>query len=526
MFKRFTEMISNMGTASLGSGSLKRVRLTNQLAVISLLITVIFIGLLDYWGLNMALYIDLTGLLVYTSVLLFSYINKHRLARWTFIVGLFFHIFALSLSYGESSQIHLLFIPFAAVPLVLIDIRNKTQIIILLFLALTSFILLYLLNFSISSYRIPPDKIIILRFSFILIAAFCQVVIVYSIISNYERSEANLGKSNAILEYQFETMFNNSFDALFLVDWRERRIIKANQRAVEMFEMERPEDFYSTYGLDLHKDPFTLQQTEEMRSQLMTNGYYEKEVLYATKKGNEFWGALAIRLVTIGGRVYQSVRVTDISAKKKNEDLIKNALKEKEILLAEIHHRVKNNLAVISGLIGLQANQVEDEGSRQLFEESRDRIHSMALIHDKLYQHETFAHINYEAYITSLLEHIQNSYHSTETAITYTVTCNNIFLDMQYAVPCGLIMNEMISNANKHAFKGRSKGEIKIVCTKMGGKFTMMVSDDGVGYDMDEYLKNSTSLGITLIQALVDQVGGFMTFKNENGTSYYISFEV
>jgi two-component sensor histidine kinase len=264
---------------------------------------------------------------------------------------------------------------------------------------------------------------------------------------------------------------------------------------------------------------------EAIRTILFEKGLYEGEILYSTNLGKEFWGALAIRLIYIGGKPFQSIRVTDISERKKAEQYTKSSLQEKEILLAEIHHRVKNNMAVISGLIGLQSSYVQDEKAKELFEESRNRIHSMALIHDKLYQHETFAKIEFCAYINDLVDYIKSSYNSTETDVVFNVTCNDIFLNIQQAVPCGLILNELISNAFKHAFKDRREGEVKIVCTKMGGKFTMMVSDDGCGYDVEAKLRASSTLGLTLINALVDQLSGTVKTTNHKGTAYYISFE-
>jgi PAS domain S-box-containing protein len=436
-------------------------------------------------------------------------------------------MFMLSLSFGLQSQVQLLYIPVAALPVVLFRLKNIRSIIVLTLFTITLFVSLYTFNFN--EYfliPIPPDYYPSLRFIFNVTAIVCEVVVIYAIVSNYDSSEKKLDKTNELLQYQFQSMFDNSFDALFLVDWKKRKIVKANKRAVQLFEMEKESDFFDHYGLDFHYDELPQQELEKMRSDLVTKSTYESEVKYRTNLGNVFWGALAIRLISIGGNSYQSVRVTDITSQKKAEQYTKNALNEKELLLAEIHHRVKNNMAVISGLIGLQSSYVEDQKAKELFEESRNRIHSMALIHDKLYQHETFAKIDFNAYINDLINFIQSSYNDSKTDISFKITCNDIFLDIKYAVPCGLILNELISNAYKHAFKGKSNGEIQIVCTKMGDKFTLMVADNGVGYDAEAALKKSNSLGLTLINALTEQVNGVLKTTHHNGTAYYISFEV
>jgi two-component sensor histidine kinase len=286
------------------------------------------------------------------------------------------------------------------------------------------------------------------------------------------------------------------------------------------------EQLVGRFGLDLHKNYPSEKERAEMRLAIAGTGTYQSEVLYKTGKGNEFWGSLALREISIRGSKFHIVRVTDITAQHESNEKVKSALHEKEVLLAEIHHRVKNNLAVVSGLLGLQATYVKDEQARSLFEESRSRIHSMAIIHDKLYQHETFATIDFSSYINDLVSHIKKLYNNIGTKVSFEIVCNDIYLDIKNAVPCGLILNELISNSFKHAFPGREEGLVKIVCTRMGERFTMMVSDDGVGYDMDKALQNPTSLGLTLISALAGQVNGNLKTTFHQGTAFYLSFEV
>jgi PAS domain S-box-containing protein len=527
MLKKAWDTISNIGLQNTtGISVAKRIKLTNQLVTVAFTFTLIYSIVFFSWDLPNAVKIEMSGLLTYFFVLCLAYMKLHHLARFLFITGLYIHLFALCLCLGERSQMHLLFIPAAAIPLVLFDLKQIRTICFLVIIAICTFTILYLLNFSSSfSVILPPELLVKMRVIFNVTAILAEVFVIYFFITNFERSEKKLDESNELLQQQLQAIFENSFDALFLVDWRKRKIIKANQRAMDLFCMDSEDEFHDLYGLDLHKEMPSDSELKMMRNLLNIHGFYEGEVLYKTKKGTEFWGALVIKLVLIGNEKYQSVRITDITLEKKTKAHVEASLLEKEILLSEIHHRVKNNMAVISGLLGLQSSYVKDEHSRSLFEESRNRIHSMALIHDKLYQHETFARIDFNAYCNDLINYISSSYNPTDAKINCSVSCKEIFVDIKNAVPCGLILNELISNAYKHAFRGRTEGEIKIVCTKMGGKFTMMVSDNGIGFDAEKILEQPDSLGITLITALTAQVNGTIKSTNKNGTSFYISFE-
>jgi len=528
MLKRSWLFISNLGIdASVDPLEHKRIKLSNQLIFYSILLTFVFIGVYAVLGFRKVNAVELQALTVYAVLLLTSGRGYYNVTRFFFIVMLNLHMFLLALCFGIDSQVQLLFIPVAAVPIVLYNRRELRLLFFGTFLSIAFFCALYTFAHSVTGLRenVDPAALPMMRFLFNFTAIICEVIVLFSIISGYDRTERRLDENNELLQQQFQSIFENSFDALFLVDWKKRLIIKANKRAKELFEMDSEEEFYTMFGPDLHAELPTEAELDKMRNALNTIGFYEGEICYKTKKGNRFWGAIAIKAVVIGKEKYQSVRVTDITVDKQAKAHVEASLHEKEILLSEIHHRVKNNMAVISGLLGLQSSYVEDHALKSLFEESRNRIHSMALIHDKLYQHETFARIDFNAYCNDLINYIRGSYDTGKTKIDYVLICADIFVDIKYAVPCGLILNELISNAHKHAFKDRSHGEIRIVCTKMGGKFTMMVSDDGIGFNAEQTLEQPVSLGLTLITALVEQVNGTLKAVNRSGTTYYISFE-
>lgn len=519
--------ISIIGIPENASASeVKRFKLTNRFGVIAVFFTLPYIFGFYYYGFcNLSILLCFLSVL-YLSTLYFNYLKLYNGAKMVLYVTVLVHQFIVASVFGEAAEIHIMYMALLLLPIVLYDYKKDAQW-ILLYITITIIAIaaLYATHFSLFAEEVPDIVIRTLNIAYKISTLAGVIVILSATTLVAYKTEKMLDEDKLLLEYQLAVIFDNSFDGIFLVDAKTRNIIKANKRAAELFEMEKESNFYGLMGISFHKETPSEETKNQMQLALITNGKYESEVLYKTRKDNEFWGAIAIRMITIGGKQYQSVRVTDITSQKKVEKQIQSSLTEKEILLAEIHHRVKNNLAVISGLLGLQASYLEDERAKKLFEESRNRIHSMALIHDKLYQHETLAKIDFCAYINDLVDYIQQSY-IIDTEINFSVTCKDIFLDIKNAVPCGLILNELISNSCKHAFQDKKEGEIKIICTKMGDKFTMAVSDNGIGFDIENGLKRPQSLGLTLIKALSEQVGGLVKTSFENGTAFYISFEV
>lgn len=518
--------ISYLGISEvLSPADAKRARLINQLNFFAFLFNIFYLLLFYCWDHGALVYLQLAFTLFFLLIFFLCFKKHHYAAKILFSIGVCLIVFFMCLCFGEGPQMHLLLIPVASVPLVLFDLKKIRIIIFLTLLPLVAYLLLCYLNFSwFISIAIPP-QLWWIKMAFNITGILAEIIIIGFLVTNYDKVEKLLDEKNIILQTQLQSIFDSSFDALFLVNGKERTIMRANNRAVKLFEMEKESDFVGKHGPNFHTN-LSKAQTEAIRDSLQKKGFYEGEILYKTSKGNEFWGSITIALIYILNIPYQSVRITDITEQKKTEKQIQTSLHEKEVLLAEIHHRVKNNLAVISGLLGLQSSYIEDEKAKALFQESRNRIHSMALIHDKLYQHETFAKIDFCTYINDLTSHIQRSYQYAPSNIEFTLGCTNIFLDIKTAIPCGLILNELITNSYKHAFIGREKGEIKIECIKAGNTCTIMVNDNGVGFNADEALKKSNSLGLTLINALTEQINGTVKTVHDNGTGYCISFEL
>ncbi len=204
------------------------------------------------------------------------------------------------------------------------------------------------------------------------------------------------------------------------------------------------------------------------------------------------------------------------------EHKIKSSLKEKEVLLRELHHRVQNNLQIILSLINLQSNWIKDKDDLELFKESQSRVKTMAIIHENLYQSADFASINFEEYIQSLVSYLL-MYYSAE-GIKMEINVKEIVLNMETAVPCGLIINELVSNSLKHAFP-ENTGKIKIELYPEGDCFTLIVGDDGIGIPPELDVKNPEKLGLQLVNSLTDQLEGKIEFNGTDGTEFKINFK-
>lgn len=214
---------------------------------------------------------------------------------------------------------------------------------------------------------------------------------------------------------------------------------------------------------------------------------------------------------------------TDITVRKKVENKLKASLKEKEVLLKEIHHRVKNNLQIISSLLRLQSGYIKDKQALEIFKDSQNRVRAMALIHENLYQTKDLAKIEFSEYIKKLTNNLIRCYNITNIQINTNI--EKLFLKLDMAIPCGLIINELISNAMKHAFKNCEGGEIYVdFITLQAGKYSLSVSDNGVGTTENISSLKKQSLGLELVWNLVEQLEGTIVYNFKLGTSFRITF--
>ena len=218
----------------------------------------------------------------------------------------------------------------------------------------------------------------------------------------------------------------------------------------------------------------------------------------------------------------------DITERKKAEEQIMASLKEKEILLREIHHRVKNNMQVITSLLRLQSDTIKDQQYADMFRESQERIRSMALIHEKLYQSKEFGNIDFDGYLRTLINDLFISYGASPDKISIKIKTNDLSLELDYAIPCGLITNELVSNSLKYAFPGDGKGEINIKLRSVAeNEMELTVSDNGIGIPEEFDFRTTESLGLDLVKVLTEhQLQGRIELNRTGGTSFSIRFTV
>lgn len=214
----------------------------------------------------------------------------------------------------------------------------------------------------------------------------------------------------------------------------------------------------------------------------------------------------------------------DITQLKKAEQQTKQSLQEKETLLKEIHHRVKNNLQVISSLLSLQSHYIKDKTDQELFRESQTRARSMAIIHEHLYQSTDLRSIDFREYVQTLVGDLYHIYGCKPDTIQLKMDLEPVPVDINAAIPCGLIINELMSNAIKHAFPDDRTGEINIKFYQKDHKLILKVKDNGIGFPADIDLDNASSLGLRLVNTLVDQIDGEIEINSDKGTEITIIF--
>jgi PAS domain S-box-containing protein len=273
----------------------------------------------------------------------------------------------------------------------------------------------------------------------------------------------------------------------------------------------------------------------EMNTRQMPNGTYQAIIrnISDRRKAEEFMLKYQEELEKLVKKRTKEIErtnlqlKTEVTERQKSEELIKIQLKEKEILLKEIHHRVKNNMQVIISLLNLQASTINDAKILDLYRESQNRIKSMALIHEKLYQSKDFSHIDFSDYLSSLAVYFSQIYQFENTTIDIVTKAHKIPFEFDTAITLGLIVNELVSNAMKYAFKHQTKGKITIELKKTrGNKIMLLLFDNGCGIPKSINYKKTKSLGLQLVCSLTEQIGGTLTLDNTKGAHFQIVFPI
>jgi len=215
----------------------------------------------------------------------------------------------------------------------------------------------------------------------------------------------------------------------------------------------------------------------------------------------------------------------EVTERKRMEEKIAASLREKEVLLREVHHRVKNNMQIVSSILTLESKHIKNEQALKMFADSQDRIRSMALVHEKLYESKDLARIDFAEYVRSMTGYL-SSLHGAGDGVRFSIDIKDILLDINTAIPCGLIINELVSNSLKYAFPKGRKGEIHIgLHLSEDDRFTLTVKDNGVGLPKGMDFRKTESLGLQLVIMLTEQLDGIVEVDKKKGTTFKITFD-
>jgi PAS domain S-box-containing protein len=330
-------------------------------------------------------------------------------------------------------------------------------------------------------------------------------------------------------EKKYRDLFTLSTDASLIL--KGDTFVDCNNAALKLLGMDDKKELIGLSPVDISPEF----QSDGVRSEVkslenISNAMKKKQGRFEWLHQNKQGGLLPIEVVLTKideeANSHLFVVWRDISERKKYETELKAALEEKEILLSEVHHRVKNNLAIISGLMQLQIYKDENNESAKVLAKSISRINSIALIHEQLYQSDRFSNISLKENIEKQIHNQMNMFDSAQLSkIKVEFEMEEVFININQALPVGLLMNEIITNALKYAFIGRKKGKITICLSEKKDEVYLDVRDDGVGLKRQDEPEDSSSLGLTLIDTFVEQLDGTCEVDTSSGTAYHITFK-
>ncbi|WP_138430454.1 PAS domain S-box protein [Fodinibius saliphilus] len=324
-------------------------------------------------------------------------------------------------------------------------------------------------------------------------------------------------------EKMFHKLFLNAPSAIVMVD-ENNRVKRVNESFEQLFgysEKEVLDRDIDTIIVPEHDDTVPQKPAEVFR-----DGKLYEDVVRYTKDGEAKDVLLAAIPVFLDDDPIAGFGVyTDITARKENERKLQKSVKEKQVLLEEIHHRVKNNLAIISGFLQLQAFEIEDTKIKEVLSDSQLRIQSIAIVHEMLYQSDDFADISFETYVKRLIETVEKTLPLNYQHIDIDISASDVALDINQAIPCAILINELVTNAYKHAFQGRDAGKIWISLERNADRINLKIQDNGVGLPEDFSIENQNSIGMNLIQTLTQQLNGSLQVYNDGGSCFKVCFQ-
>jgi len=325
-------------------------------------------------------------------------------------------------------------------------------------------------------------------------------------------------------EEKYRSFFQTSRDAVFITS-KQGHWLDMNDAAVKLFGYKNTQELSKVKIPDLYEKP----EDRKRHIDIIEKKGFTKDYAVNLKKKNDQVINTLITSVVIKNNSGEVIgfqgTIKDITERKKAEEKIKKSLQEKEVMLREIHHRVKNNLQIVTSLLRIQARFIQDRKAKQAFKESQSRIYSMSLVHEKLYKSQDYANIDLGLYIQNFVTHLFHTYEVDTSRIEMSTDTENVHVDINKAIPCGLILNELVSNALKHAFPCGQKGKLSIKLRKSNNrKISLSVKDNGKGLPKGINIRHPKSLGLQLIKDLTMQLHGDLKVRRENGTQFTIYF--
>jgi len=331
------------------------------------------------------------------------------------------------------------------------------------------------------------------------------------------------------LEERFRRVVESAPNAMVMVSGR-GRIEMVNTQAETLFGYTREEMLGQSIELLVPeryrgKHPDKRQSFfHDPRARPMGAG---RDLFGQRKDGSEFPVEIGLNPIETEEGVMVLSAIVDISDRKQKEQRIQAALEEKDLLLGEIHHRVKNNLQIVHSLLDLQSTRIEDPAVLDMLMDSQNRVRSMALIHQTLYQSKDFAKVDFGGFLEALVPTLVASYGVDTGNINLRIEVDQVFLPINAAIPCGLIINELITNALKHAFPdGRGGSVVVSIAHQPNDRVTLVVSDDGVGIPDALVIEKSDTLGLSLVTLLSKQLNGQLAIKRKNPTEFSLNFPI
>jgi len=348
-----------------------------------------------------------------------------------------------------------------------------------------------------------------------------------------DRKRAEALKTQLIVSLQeseckFRSLYEATSDAVMLIE--EQKIFDCNLATLAIFGCSNKTQLYGKKQSEFSpqfqpsgQDSCSL--ATERISTVMQTGSCRFDWVYKRLDGSEFPAEVLLNAMEINDRKIIQAVVRDITDRKRDEDGIKASLAEKEVLLKEIHHRVKNNLQVISSLLKLQSRYIQDSRVSEMLKDSQNRVRSMALVHEQLYQSKDLLNIDFAEYIQNLAHNLFQAYEIPAEGVKLQTNIAPCSLNIDTAVPCGLIINELVTNSLKYAFTGQVQGKIKIDFTLDENRVCVLaVSDSGMGFPQDLDYRNARTLGLRLVGSLVKQIRGKIELLETAGTTFQITF--